>query len=1735
MKKLFKWPILILFIMLSFSIGFFTLFKGGNNTQQIASADITGLSGEVVYLTGTQGYQPYHYFTNENGQSTLSYANGEVSAQYYNENGELCNNYYAIYGDSEFFANKKSTGYAKFVLTNEMKNLAQAGILYVQASAGIVSRESDQNDKIKISVTNGTNAVSVSSTTVQSGDGIANPEWIKTDFIRVSPEDVVKFSFETLAAGGGFNYSKFRIFEPKIIFKVIVEETTFETKSNVVYPGQILNLTATNEVLNQAGDSDYLKYYRNLFKISYKITQGAKYASISSGKLLVKSNAPNNTTITISASNRKDSINGGTTTPKIVTFTVNAKKYEVKIKSDFQDPATFTGNGNFYEGQKITLKATPKTGYVFKKWIINGKDYTSASVNYQVLRENDISIEFVKNTKVVSIRGVTKAYDGSAYTEYTAVLEGVDPNHDVKLGGITARYFNADFGENKKLILEGSPELIGKDKDLYELTTFTIPEGCGDIQKRDVTVTANKTTKTYGDRDEKISYISSQPDYTLSGELTRAQGESVGVYQINADGLINANKNFNITFVTAQFEIVPRVLNIEFESIEKVYDQTNNAFINYNIMNSAFDDTVSLELEAKFASRDVGRQKINFTKANIMGSQASNYLMPDLNSVYGNILQREIVVTADAKEKVFGDQESELTYVVNGKLEGDELYGSLSREQGMDVGVYKILLNTLGNPNYQIKFNSANYVITKRQVRVLANPTEKVYAEIDPTITYVAENIVDSAPLRGNLSRENGENVGVYQINIGNLNNPNYDIKFTTNEFKILKREATVEIEILSKDYDGNSEAQYNYIINNLAPSDSVTVDYILRFEDENAGQKRVIIESSSYSGTKVENYEFMIVGALSGRINKKSVNLTILNTQKIYGQQDPEIDYMLDGVVGNDEISLQIQREQGEDSGVYEIDFVISQNDNYNIVYNQVAQFEILPKTLNIKAVDCSKVFGEEDPKFEFVVSEPLEFNEQIDDVITGQLEREGGKNPARYKILLGTLRSSSNYTIEFTYGYLTISKRNVTVRAVDATKIYGEEDPVFVYTAENTVEGSDLLLSLRREYGENVGEYSISYTSLNDPRYNIEFVCATFSITPRAIRIKADNKYKTYGGDDPEFSVSVVEGELQFNDNPTEIFNGQMSREGGETIGTYTINQGTYTLGNNYQTEFETGELVIIKTEIEIKANKIIKKYGNQDGELTFTITKGSLKFNDQVEGSLERTQGEAIGIYDISQGTLSLNENYNLTFIPSQFVIEKRPIEICADAITKTYGEQDPELTYTIVGGVVEGDVFEGGLSREKPQYEQNPELCEYAGRYMILSTISNDNYDITYVPNYLTIKQREIYITADDKSKFYGEDDPELTYHITQGEILDDVELQGNIYRVSGNDAGKYDIRSNLTLGRNYKIVFTKGVFEIKQLTIRVRTNDYEKIYGEGNPTFEYEIIEGQLLNGDKLLGGVSKEDGEDVGIYRLVSAFNNTNYKVELTENYLTIHPKDAYLNVSIQDKVYNGDTVAYIRQPSVTGLIDDDITILYDKENCARFVSPVVGNHIAVTLYDISLAGEKAGNYTLHIPTEVYGNITNNQLSTEDQKVMLETTTNTDLTKGSTLKSDTQVNVEKFDSASKELVCAYNVWIEGGSTSTQLKDSITVKFELPTSFKGRNNFYVYGTNKDGQTVLLNSKVNGDYLEIETDCLGEFIVLSDNEQWINICVYISAGIVGLMAIWLVVYEVKKHSKAKKKKA
>jgi hypothetical protein len=151
------------------------------------------------------------------------------------------------------------------------------------------------------------------------------------------------------------------------------------------------------------------------------------------------------------------------------------------------------------------------------------------------------------------------------------------------------------------------------------------------------------------------------------------------------------------------------------------------------------------------------------------------------------------------------------------------------------------------------------------------------------------------------------------------------------------------------------------------------------------------------------------------------------------------------------------------------------------------------------------------------------------------------------------------------------------LTITADTVTKVYGDADPVFTYTASDP--SVPLTGALSRAAGEDVGTYAITLGTLDaGDQYTITFVPADFTITARPITITADDKEKIEGDPDPELTYQVTSGYLSGDD---EII-GELVRDPGEDVGSYDILIGSLEIddgnnGDNYDLTFVKGIFTI------------------------------------------------------------------------------------------------------------------------------------------------------------------------------------------------------------------------------------------------------------------------------------------------------------------------------------------------------------------------------------------------------------------------------------------------------------------------------------------------------------------------------------------------------------------------------
>ena len=279
----------------------------------------------------------------------------------------------------------------------------------------------------------------------------------------------------------------------------------------------------------------------------------------------------------------------------------------------------------------------------------------------------------------------------------------------------------------------------------------------------------------------------------------------------------------------------------------------------------------------------------------------------------------------------------------------------------------------------------------------------------------------------------------------------------------------------------------------------------------------------------------------------------------------------------------------------------------------------------------------------------------------------------------------------------------------------------------------------------------------------YTITFVNNTTGvITARAITVTASTDSKGYDGTTSSAGTpSITSGSLASGDtaNFSQVYANKNVGTGKTLIPSGSVADGN--AGANYTITFVNNTTgVITARAITVTADAITQVYGGAPQALTFEVSSGTLAAGDSFSGSLTRVGGTDAGTYAITQGSLTLGSNYAITYVGANYTITARAITVTADSLTKVYGQADPPLTYSVTSGTLQaGDGFTGSLTRA-------PGQTVAGGPYAIVQgTLSaGGNYALTFVNGTLSINKASLKLTADDKSKTYGEDNPALTFSV-----------------------------------------------------------------------------------------------------------------------------------------------------------------------------------------------------------------------------------------------------------------------------------------------------------------------------------------------------------------------------------
>jgi len=772
----------------------------------------------------------------------------------------------------------------------------------------------------------------------------------------------------------------------------------------------------------------------------------------------------------------------------------------------WETPVTGIVNGYLLDVSESSTFASFVTGYQNKDvGNVNEFAVTGLAANktyYIRVRANKTSVNTQGTYSNVKTAATTKSNQTITFNDLAAKTYG-DANFTLSAtstSNLTVTFESSDetiasvSGTTVTIKKAGTVNIIAKQagNNLYNAASNVSKSLV--INQASLTVTAQDATKTY----DKIAYSGgNNVTYTgfVSGDNAANSVTGTVVYAGTSQGAINVANNYSIipsglssanyaiTYVNGTLTINKATLTVTAQNATKIYDK-----VAYNGGNGiAYAGFVTGDNAANSVTGTVvyaGTSQGAINVANNYSIIPSGLSSANYAITYGNgtltINKATLTVTAQNATKTYdkvaytGGNNVTYTGFITGDNAANSVTGTVSyggTSQGaVTVNNYTIIPSGLSSANYSITYVNGSLTINKATLTVTAQNATKIYDKVAYTggngISYAgfitgdnAANSVTGTVSYGGTS-QGAVTVNNYTIIPSGLSSANYSITYVNGSLTINKAALTVTAQNATKIYDkvaynGGNGIDYAGFVTGDNATNSVTgtVSY--------GGTSQGAIAVNNYtiipSGLSSANYAITYVnGALT--INKATLTVTAQNATKTYDKVAYNggngIAYA--GFVAGDNASNSVTgtisyggTAQGAiTANTYTIIPSGLSSTNYAINYVN-GTLTINKAALTVTAQNATKTYnglgytGGNGVSYAGFIAGDNETNN-----VTGTLTYGGTSQNAvnvnSYVITPAGL-SSSNYSISYVNGTLTVNKAALVAIAENKARCFGLANPTF------------------------------------------------------------------------------------------------------------------------------------------------------------------------------------------------------------------------------------------------------------------------------------------------------------------------------------------------------------------------------------------------------------------------------------------------------------------------------------------------------------------------------------------------------------------------------------------------------------------------------------------------------------------------------------------------------------------
>lgn len=1168
------------------------------------------------------------------------------------------------------------------------------------------------------------------------------------------------------------------------------------------------------------------------------------------------------------------------------------------------------------------------------------------------------------------------------------------------------------------------------------------------IEQKTLTLTPDSgLTKVYGENDPELTYTVSgavEGDTPVfAGALSRVAGQTAGLYDITIGTLdltsdeVNYNYNVVLNATPVKFEIEKKEIIAHFSVLEKEYTSNNlNPDLDYF---EGIENGDVVEITYPTNSINAGRYDKRYALA---GKDAGNYVL-NTTEVSFLITQATLNYTA-----VLDDTNSTLKVEFDGELHtltvdptnikendgGKVALNIVNNATGTTAGTYVAKLEITGDRGYNYKFadgkDKVTWTITPKGVADILKVLESAFA--GDTVTYDA-SIHTIKTVSGVNDPDNylahytakyyfdGEEfsgateVGTYNVEIRFTSDDTTNYPEVTPIYKELvinQREVTITWTDTNYTYDGTNHMP-TASLNNVAGDDELEV----LFNTTGATNKsNTTVIAIGLDGDAAANYKLGGTTQITMIISAREITVKADDKESVYGNATASLTYTItEGtIVEGDDIdtifTLSCTATTASAVRDYTIKVTKGANKNYDVTTVD-GTYNITKRDITITADPKTSVYGENLAELTAqVTAGSLVNGDTVDKLVNVTAVVTPTSLVADNYLISVSDKGNANYNVTTVNAFYALTAREITVKAIDQTSVYGDNIVELKATvSEGTVVNGEKPYELDCDVkkGSDAGTYTITVRKTNN-NYIINTENATYTVTARPLTIAIADKTSIYGEDRVKLTSELVKGSYAGDDIANDVYTLVCGVNGKSNVGTYNITGSvtndnyavTFINGTKEDPNYDLDHGVYTVTERALLITVVNKTsvYGDNQVALEGVDTNGQIVNNDTDVFALtcEVTKLSHVGLYNIIGSRL--NTNYNITFANEEnsYEVTKKDLRVIANNDTVTYGDEIPDYTVEYDGFVnnENEEVLSGELSFAC-DYTNTSLVNTYA---IVPSGLTSNDYEITFIDGTLTVERKAITVTytSTHKEVTYGDEEAwtalgeeMMTNHFyLVADWVGEDTVENSLYfsMETKADGTGSDVSENLdptlSVGTYYLVVEGKNVnnyiftitlgdeayLTVNKKALTITADDKNIIYGNVAPV--YTASYSGFVNGEDetVLGGELAFAGQynqydAIGDYTITpSGLTSDNYEITFVNGTCTVAQRVIDVTIANKTSIYGDEPVALTATEPEGSIVNNDVAYTL---HCTVTRTTLVGN------YDITGRTENA-NYVVNFTKGTY-------------------------------------------------------------------------------------------------------------------------------------------------------------------